>query len=220
MKKERATRRNATGHPLQVIRTTCGFNQEEFAAILGISPSALRKRETFQAGFKDIPDELHRAVAHEFGAFIWLDLTKKIGSPGYYLGVTGVNHVPFTRDYAMQFRAGRAPLVKYPLLEVIRSLYVTGKLCRTFNMEKQFAEHVAFGLKGLCAAPRLRIALKAEIKKLIGQKKPVAAAWLCEIIGDDDTLDQLVPLPTQRRLAEKVKQLPRIREVFVNGKPV
>ena len=211
-------KRNATGHPFQVIRLVCDIKQAEFAVILGISLSALTKHETYRAG--EVPNDLRRRIFSEFGAVIYPGPIKN-GRLTYR--VEGFDHEPFTKDYWQKHRRECVPLVKYPPADVVKGVDVAARLCTILKRENQFAEAVASGLKGLCNSERFKIALKGEVKKLLKANEVLAAAWLCTLLDDAELRRALPQLPTiiesHLKDAKKLKA-EGYRHVYFNGKPV
>lgn len=209
-------------HPLQYIRTRAGLTQQEFADRLGIPVGTLRKRESFTKNYEVMPRELHPKLAHEFGAFVIFDASKPPG-PGYYRTPTGLGGVPYTAEYAREHLRGRIRRVKHSPADVIEALEPVGRLCSMFKREAQFAEGLAFAIKGLCVAPQFKNAVVREIKTLIAQEKFAAADWLCGLIEDDKLRRQIPTLPgdqdSQFNLIQEAQRL-GARSVIANGNEI
>jgi hypothetical protein len=136
----------------------------------------------------------------------------------------GFGSQPFTRDYWEEHRRERLVLVKHSPADVLKAVTVVAQLCTTLKREVQFADALASGLKALCNSERFKIALAAEIKKLLSAGEPTAASWLCTLLDDDELRRQIPKLPSilahQLKIAAKMKKIPGVRQVFVNGKLV
>jgi transcriptional regulator with XRE-family HTH domain len=211
-------------NPLQYIRLRTGLGQHAFADALGMSRSNLGKLESSQSGFERLSKDLFRKLAREFGAFIITDFRKQPGEPGYYRTPTGLGGVPYTAEYAQDHMRNRLKLVSHAPAEVVKALDVVGKIAVQMKRESQFADSLAVAIKGLCMSPRLKIAVVAEIKKLIADKEFTAASWLCNVIEDDELRKKIPVLPSmlehQQKFVAKLKEKFPGAGIIVNGEAI